>query len=296
MGGHSKSPNGKSKREQKPRIVERCIFWEAGKPHVPLDREHIFGDWLRQYVRANSNKHRLQHTIIGRAATLTKRKITSRAGEPLLSKAKIVCKGCNSGWMSRIQNAAKPYLVPLIQGRRVTLNAAAQRALAAWCAMVTMTGDYLPRDPSAIAISQTERDWLRDDGTPPQNWKIWIGDYRRQKGIWDHYVVSILGAKDVPKLAPDGSAAPNTQSTSFVVGNLFVHAISSTGDRDLISRWVWPLGSRFSIHLPQIFPVKESWIIWPPQSLSDFEVNLVSSMMERVIEGAARGLTGARLF
>jgi len=103
--------------------------------------------------------------------------------------------------------------------------------------MATITGDYLPRDPDAIAVSQAERDYFRDNGMPPlDSWKIWIGDYRKQKGVWDHYVVPILGAKDSSDLTAGSFAQPNTQSTTFVVGNLFVHAISSTGDRDLISK------------------------------------------------------------
>jgi hypothetical protein len=296
MSVHSSQPKGKSKRKQKPRLVERCIFWEASTPHLPMDREHVFGDWLRKYVRADANKHRLQHTIIGLPGTLTTRKITVRAGEPLLSTAKIVCKACNSGWLSRIQNEAKPFLIPLIQGKRIVLGAAAQKAIAAWCAMVTITSDYLPRDPAATAISQAERDWFRDQKAPPDHWKIWIGVYRRQKGIWNHYVVPILDSKYISKGPGDPLAQPNTQSTTFVVGDFLVHVLSSTGDPNLTARWIWPLGTRIGLNLPQIFPPKESLIVWPPQSLSDAEVNIVSDALERVIEGAARGLTGARLF
>src|SRR5579862_8755984 len=99
MTDHFKPSEIKSTRKQGRRIVDQCIFWEASKPHVPLDREHIFGGWLRQHVRAADNKHRLQSTIIGRPGSLTTRNINLRTGEPLLSKAKIVCKDCNSGWM-----------------------------------------------------------------------------------------------------------------------------------------------------------------------------------------------------
>jgi hypothetical protein len=261
-----------------------------------MDREHIFGDWLRKYVRADSNKHRMQHTVIGRPGTLTTRKITVRAGEPLLSTAKIVCTPCNTGWMSRIQNDAKPFLIPLIQGKKIVLGSAAQKAIGAWCAMVTITSDYLPRDPSAIAISQAERDWFREHKAPPDHWKIWIGDYRRQKGVWNHYVVPILDSNNILH-RPDGPLAqPNTQSTTFVVGNLLVHTLSSTGDLDLAARWNWPFSTRIGLNLPRIFPLKESFIVWPPQTLSDAEVNIVSDALERVIEGAALGVVGTRLF
>jgi hypothetical protein len=288
-----------TKRKPRPQnspTVTPCIFWEPSHPHQPIDREHIWGKWLREFVRSDTNKHRMQHTTIGRPGTLTTRKGDLRAGEPLLSNMRIVCKACNSGWMSRIQNDAKPFLIPLIRGQRAVLNQKAQKAILAWCAMATITGDYLPRDATATAISQGERDWFRDHGVPPDNWKIWIGNYRRQKGIWNHYVVPILAAEDVPQGTTDGLAQPNTQSTTFVVGDLLVHVLSSTGDRNLVPRWIWPIGSRIGLNLPQIFPPKESLIVWPPQSLSDFEVELVSSSLEWVIEGAARSMMGNRLF
>jgi hypothetical protein len=274
-------------------LVTRCIFWEPSKPHTPLDREHIWGKWLKPYIRANANEHRLREEETGKPGTLSKIRITRRTGEPLLSKLKIVCKACNSGWMSKIQNAAKPFLLPLIQGRKATFGLEAQRAIAAWCTMATMTGDYLSHDDTAVAISQEERDWLRDNETTPRNWKIWIGHYTGRKGRWTHFVVPILEAKDVPDSVIDGIAQPNTQTTTFVIGNLFVHVIS--GDPDTISRWIWPAGSPLTLKLVQIVPAKESIVVWPPIGLTDFEIELISTAFERVIDGASRSLTGLRL-
>jgi hypothetical protein len=278
----------KKKRPQKAPLVDRCIFWESSKPHTPLDYEHIWGRWLRQYVRSNVNKHRILAETIGAPGTPNKAQIRHRPGDPLQSNIKIVCKGCNSTWMSDIQNKAKQVLIPLIQGRRTTLGPAAQKAIATWCAMATMTGEYLTMDSAAVSISQTERDWLRDHHSPPDNWRIWIGYYPTKQGVWHHFVVPILSGKDVANAPDNRLAPPNTQSTTFIVGNLCVYVLSSTGDPAIVSRWNWPMGSRLAIHLPQIFPPKESIIVWPPQSLTQFEVELVSTAFERVIDAASR--------
>ena len=290
---HKSRKNIDRKKADKSPLVTRCIFWEPSKPHTPLDREHIWGEWLKQYVRSNINSHRLREDEIGKPGTLSKVRITPRTGEPLLTKLKIVCKACNSGWMSRIQNVAKPFLLPLIQGRRTTFGLAAQRAITAWCTMATMTGDYLSRDSTAIAISQGERDWFRDSGIPPENWKIWIGHYAGSKGRWSHFVVPILDANSISDIKNDGFAQPNTQTTTFVIGNLFVHIIS--GDADTVSRWVWPSGSPLTIKLVQITPTRESIVVWPPQSLTDFELDSISTAFERVIDGASRSFGGRRL-
>jgi hypothetical protein len=292
-------PNHKGRRDRKKAVkiplVMRCIFWEPSKPHTPLDREHIWGEWLKPYVRSDINRHRLREEEIGKPGTLSKVKITPRTGEPLLSKVRIVCKACNSGWMSRIQSVAKPFLLPLIQGRSTTMGLVAQRAIAAWCTMATITSDYLSHDNTAIAISQGERDWFRDNGTPPQDWKIWIGHYTGRKGRWTHFVVPILEAKGISELKDNDFAQPNTQTTTFVVGNLFVHVISTSGDPSTVSRWIWPSGSPLTLKLVQIAPTRESIVVWPPQSLTDFETELISTAFERVIDGASRSLTGRRL-
>jgi hypothetical protein len=208
----------KKKSHKHTPAVERCIFWEPSKPHLPLDYEHTWGDWLKGVVRDIANKHRMRHTQIGRPGTLTTTEVSHRAGGPLGANAKIVCQGCNSGWMSEIQKTAKQFLTPLIRGQNSTLGLSAQRAIAAWCAMVTMTSEYLVRDPTAISITQAERDWLRDNRTPPADWKIWIGRARTPMGLWHHYVVPIAGSQDFREASSERLSTPNTQTTTFSIG------------------------------------------------------------------------------
>ncbi len=285
----AKSP----KKPPRAPLITKCIFWEPSKSHVPLDREHIFGDWLRDYVRSPANKHNLKATTIGTHATLHVSRNKIRPGEPLQSRLKIVCKTCNSGWMSGIQQTAKPFLIPLIQGRRTTLTATEQKAIATWCAMTAMTGEFLSLDPTAIAISQKERDWLRDHGSPPDNWKIWIGHRPSRNSFWNHYIVP-LNAKNVLNLSNDSLALPDTQTTTFIIGNLFVHIFSSTGDPSIVSRWSWSPHPGLYLRLPQIFPLKDELIVWPPQGLTDFEVEMVSDAVEDVLTALYGGNPFAR--
>ena len=158
-----------------------------------------------------------------------------------------------------------------------------------------MTGDYLSHDAEAVAITQAERDWFRDNLKPPDNWKIWIGRYQGNKGIWTHYVVPILGTKDIVDFEDNTLSPPDTQATTFVIGQLCVHVLSSSGDPTIVTRWNWPFTSRIGLNLPRIFPPKEAVIVWPPNSLSEFEIELVSTTFERVIEIARRSIAGRRL-
>ena len=57
--------------------------------------------------------------------------------------------------MSRLQERAKPYVLPLVLGEATALGAAAQGIVAAWIAMTITVAEYF--DPSKAAVSPTQR-------------------------------------------------------------------------------------------------------------------------------------------
>ena len=100
-----------------------------------------------------------------------------RAGDPLRSKVRVVCTSCNNTWLSRIQEAAKSLLIPMFTGQTCVLGEAAQTTMATWATMAVMTAEHMMIEPSLIAVSQADREWLWKNGTPPRDWRIWIGRY-----------------------------------------------------------------------------------------------------------------------
>lgn len=277
-----------------PRSRRACIFCgSTGK----MTREHVWGDWLRQIIPAQMNKHEVRAERIGAPGTPIQAEMHLRAGDPLSSTVKVVCAACNSGWLSQIQERAKPYLIPLIRGEAAVLGPDAQRAVAAWCAMATMTGEYIDRDPTAIAVSQADRDHLMAHQEAPPGWRVWIARYvpHRWPGRWLHFTVPILEGSDVSG-DPDNRLRPvNTQSTTFVIGELTVHSLSSAS-QPIVDRWQWPPDSRLNWLAPRISPLRESMLAWPPDSLRDDEADLMANGFSRMIDAASRSVTGHRLF
>jgi hypothetical protein len=163
--------------------------------------------------------------------------------------------------------------------------------------MATMTGEYIDRAIESKAVTQTERDWFMKNRIPPDNWRVWIGRFQRHKwkGQWIHVNAPILGATDAPDLKPGDLAQPNTQATTFVVGELYVHVMSSTGYPELVQRWSWPFLSRLSRLLIQIWPSKESFVAWPTESMTDKDADTVPTILHKTIERAARSITGRRI-
>ena len=117
-----------------------------------------------------------------------------RAGDPIGAKVPIVCSDCNSGWMSQIQERAKPYLIPLFRGELTILNPDAQRWVATWACMATIMGEFLSRKIGANAIGQSDRETLMRTQLPPRNWRIWIGKCSQENwpSQWLHVTARVL--------------------------------------------------------------------------------------------------------
>jgi len=162
--------------------------------------------------------------------------------------------------MSRLQERAKPYLLPLIHGDTTAFYTDAQQLLSAWIAMFVMVAEHFDR--YKVVSTKKERQYLRKELKAPPNWKIWIGDYQHGNwpGLLAHFVVPIRGPKHFPKIMDNGLPRPNTQTTTFLVGRLFVYVCSSA--TDVFENW---RPARPNL-VAQISPIRRNIIGWPPKA------------------------------
>jgi hypothetical protein len=131
--------------------------------------------------------------------------------------------------MSKLQQVAKPHLLPLVEGQNCVLGETAQSILAAWGTMSVMVSEHFVR-PSKRAISNEQRThlWLR--GAPPETCKMWIGRYARHRwrGCWFYTSAPIVDSEaDLTYSINDRMPLPNTQTTTYIVGQLYFHVLSS---------------------------------------------------------------------
>src|SRR5258706_8629356 len=127
MGPHAGPPKPRRTNLRPP---GKCIFCDQGG----LSKEHMWADWLRDYIPRAMLEH-----IIGEVAIFPdKRELTRkrRAGDPHSRKIRCVCEECNNEWMSQLQEDAKPFLLPMLTGIHTSLRRKGQTTLAAWVAMM----------------------------------------------------------------------------------------------------------------------------------------------------------------
>ncbi len=221
----------------------RCIF--CG--NLGLTREHMWADWLRDYIPRMMPDHTIGSTTI--FPTHQKHTVKRRIGDPHSRRIKCVCRKCNNEWMSGLQERAKPYLVPMLKGRATKLGRNAQTALSAGMAVIVAVSEDV--DPEMVAISQSDRSRIFSTFKPPSRWRIFIGAHRRETyGLYTHNVMTLGTEEEFERLAGELPETANTQTTTMCLGeHLVIHVMSSSGVWNILRRWKLD---------PRIAPVRRS--------------------------------------
>lgn len=239
-----------SKKSKQPGI---CVF--CGRSGVT--KQHLWPDWLKSVIPREGQDHSQFLTKIDMSmpgTAVIRPDIQFKRGPFGARKIRNVCAGCNSGWMSKLESAAKPILTNLILGKRLTLDQSDQLALSAWTAMTSIVAEYT--DVPTQSIPTEHRQHLMEQGIPPEGWNIWIGAYagKRWKQRYRHH-----GLASVPR-SSFLNAQPHwgTQFSTFVAGALFIHAASTTA-LNLIPIFNTAADER----LIQIWPIKNPSVAFP---------------------------------
>jgi hypothetical protein len=135
-----------------------CAFCDAAAD----SDEHLWGDWLNRVLPTYEN------TTYNIAIGPTTRAWNSP--RPATLKIKAVCGPCNNEWMSRLESAVKPIIVPMIYGQRVKLSPDDQKIIATWALKTTMVGEQLSE--GAATIPKARRESLRLTGEPPMDVRV----------------------------------------------------------------------------------------------------------------------------
>src|SRR2546428_2169378 len=112
-------------------VSQRACVWCRNQLSASRAKEHVVPDWLLRHLKVSSET--VEATI---AATADENVVSVRRHILDAMKEGRVCEECNCGWMSDLEQAAKPVLVPVIDGQRsvLTLSASERLLVARWAA------------------------------------------------------------------------------------------------------------------------------------------------------------------
>lgn len=142
----------------------RCMFCGSDD----MSEEHVIADWVfRAFTRSR------RPGPLFRGSVQKEGELHLEAGEPIVT-AKVVCRPCNNGWMSLLDDAAAEALKPLIRGRNaVTLTHDEQRAVAAWIFKSALVFDASQKGDGGLLVSS--RGSFMESKSAPPGCTIYVG-------------------------------------------------------------------------------------------------------------------------
>jgi hypothetical protein len=244
-----------------PQFRENCIFCRR---EAPLSKQHVWPDWLRgifpsQPVDAIHSQMRT-HLVDGALEFSPSGKI--RNGDMLTTKYRKVCRECNNGWISVVEEAAKPIAQKLILGKEFTIENDELLTFSIWISIVTVMAEY--SHPPTIAISADDVHYIYLYRRPLPLCRIYIGQYLGSEYApyrYRHVATAVVDGDTYKDGDPVPSRA-NTQVSIHVVGEMLavVDSVSEEKFESLMSE------RRSRKDLVPIWPGPEQAIAWPPRN------------------------------
>lgn len=261
------------------RTVMPCVFCgTTGSSST----EHVVAKWIRRALQITGPVREYSGTTYTGAA------------ETLAIVFHEVCSGCNTGWMERLERAARPVLEPILLGAAPgTLrffDPEQQAILATWAVKTSLLltlSEFRGQDYGWIPVSTLR--WLYqhcDLRVPPPGSRVWMGGFN---------------TTDVPTRVQagclyDATGEPTAQCTTFSVGCVLFQVFTTEQDEADLPKdteaWLAPK-DLYALALLQIAP-SSSPVQWPPQAV--FGPEDAEALAGRLHQGlrAEESQTGAK--
>lgn len=225
-----------------------CIFCGS----TGLSLEHVFPQWLAGVLAGDPRKAGapFTHTRVAEFNGALEGTRWFQSRNLLDFKVRLVCRRCNNEWMNDIENMARPFLTPMIQGVSIELDRPGQLAVAAWASLRAMVARYQHHHESPVPADW--RNHMYANHSPPDGWHVWATLYSGDRLLY--YAGSDLN--------PD--RAVEYESTGLVDGGIGMTIVVGR----LALKVAGPRGARLAAapgKLAHIWPSTRDIELWPPE-------------------------------
>jgi hypothetical protein len=271
-----------------PRKRTSCVFCGG----TPVNGEHIWPVWSHPYPPKGKKKW---YSMNAKSyETITHFNVTKTPRAPHDQQVHCVDEACNNGWMREIENSVHPIISKMFESPpgTVRLTEADQNIVALWIGLKAIVSEYAPyRD--RISHHTYRRQIWKKQKLPAKTWKIWIGSYtgRRASTLWMNSPHLLLPEKVAKKRRTRIANYFNGETITYVFGEMMIHVMRCPYEF-AIKTWRFP--PSVSYKLRQIWPPTGLSFIWPPQSLSDTEVHLISRCFNEFLKEAKAAHSAAK--
>ena len=233
-------------------------------------KEHVWPDWLR---RTEDIRAALPHVLAEQRGAGAPEVVRQYEDQPYKMKTGYVCKTCNHGWMSDLEQDVEQIMGGMLAGRGRELGSGSQAALAAWAFKMAVVFDRV-WDADAWVVPSEHAHALREHGEPPYGTRLWMASYDTTSvGISRMFACSTaLEGQDYD------SDSRNVYVRTFTVGpTLFqIYGTTNPGLTELDTKW--PL--HHEVH--QLWPYAGTFTWRPRPAMTD---EIVAAFADRIFVG-----------
>jgi hypothetical protein len=185
-----------------------------------MSAEHVLPQWLRRLVQPPGTSRR---TVRFDLASGEIHDEQTKAGSGFAVRPRVVCRACNNGWMSQLEEQVRPLLTPLVRGVPTALTADDGALIAAWCMKTAIVGQYVGEP----VTTRTQRLQCKESLKPVPRTKIWIGRYDdpNDGNVWTYAWPWIKDVRRQPRNR--SSARPNSHLTILAAGQFLAFVANS---------------------------------------------------------------------
>ena len=236
-----------------------CLF--CGRPWTPgivrKSKEHPLGDWIKRQEENHPPEHMSYSTgmILGEDLSefvQVRPEITHKKAPLLTVHTREVCEDCNNGWMSAMENTAKPVILQMAQaaqsGLAIAVSREHARELAVW-AQKTALAYELTSDTSRVGTVAMGQEVRR--GRPVRGSQVWAARNTRDSDMGVALAQIDVSATPVPQPGPPDRRALIVEIVYHRI-SMLIFIADSAGQ-------MWP----------QLSPVKWT-LIWPSFGVVEF--------------------------
>jgi hypothetical protein len=263
-----------------------CIFCGDSD----LTGEHLVAEWMHPHLPysvipkdARDPRHRIFTSTAFLDGTVVRGKNIKGAFSGLNDirtvTLDVVCKSCNTGWMSRLQTAVKPVLLPFIQGEWPVLSTEEQRTLSLWTVMTALVfGRVEAHEP----VSHSDLTAFKDADQHrqvPDNFLLWI---------YAHYDDWNPVAYGIKCAAQGEGAIFDAAAIHWSLNRFGLFAVASTNQAVIRSAKEELQGMAAAVGMRTLWPATGNPLPRPPNTLMHGGAQPYVNEVARVLRHAAR--------
>lgn len=200
-----------------------CIF--CGR-FGDKSREHFYPNWVASHVTYKQPVHHTLTTVtaMGFAPAQVTHEVR-REGHLVTRKLRVVCRTCNNGWMSQLEESAKPILLRGFSGQPFCLSQDEQDVLSRWACLKAIVAEN--SEPELATTPAEDRRVFFETQAPPSYFRVALGIHATSSQTWCvRKAMAISFSRMIQPPLLDG-LKKNTQLLTFIFGALVFQVLAA---------------------------------------------------------------------